>query len=85
MQVFGRESLSGNVFKAVSGFGNKFAKMEFVKSKDFLIIFRRANILLLCLVQIVAMAVAIADKTVFVIDCWREESITRELVVISSK
>ena len=56
-----------------------------LKKRDFSIISRRESISVSCLAWIEATAVATADATALVIDCWREESMILDLAVISSK
>ncbi len=65
--------------------GGEVIEGESLKSRDFSIISRRESILFSCLAWIEATAVATADDTALVIDCWREESMILELAVISSK
>lgn len=67
--VFGRKSALRCALGIASGLGDGVAKGDSLKSRDFLIISRRDNILPLCLAWIAAMVVATADVTAFVIDC----------------
>lgn len=73
------------VLDVASESGRGVAEGESVKSRDFLIISYRRNILLLYLAWIAVITIVSADVTTLVIDCWREKSMTWELVVISSK
>ena len=85
MEAFGRESPAGSDFGVAFGLGGGVAEGDSFKRRDFSIISRRERIWFSCLAWIEATAVATADDTALVIDCWREESMILELAVISSK
>lgn len=74
--VFGRELVPRCVFEIASELERRVVEEEFFKSRNFLIISCRESISLLYLAEIAATTVTTADVTAFVIDCWKEESIT---------
>lgn len=74
--VFGRELASRCALEVAPASGGEVVERDFLKSRDFSIISHRESISSLCLVWIAAIAVATADVTAFVIDCWRKESMT---------
>lgn len=69
MEVFGRESLSKRAFGIASELGERVAKKNSLKNKDFLIISQRESISILCLAWIEATAAATANVTTLVINC----------------
>lgn len=85
LEVFGRESPAGSDFGIASGSGGRVVEEDSFKKRNFSIISQKENILFLCLAWIEATAVATADDTALIIDCWREEFIIVELAVISLK
>lgn len=82
---FGRGSAPGCTLGAASGLGGGVAERKSFKSRNFLIISCRENILLLCLAWIEVTVIAIADVIALAIDCWRKESIVQEAAMISAK
>lgn len=68
---FDRESAPGCVLRITSGLEGGFVGEDFPKSRDFLIIPCTESILLLCLVWIVAIAMATADVNALVMDYWK--------------
>ena len=84
MNAFGRELPEESDLKVASESEKGVAEGDSIKSRDFLIIFRKESILLLCLAWIEATAIVTVDAIALVIDCWREKSMILELAVISS-
>lgn len=72
---FDRKLEVGYTLGETSRLGKGVKKGDSLKSRDFSIMSRRESISASCLAWIAATAVAIADLTAPVIDCWREESI----------
>lgn len=68
MEAFGRESPPGRAFGVMSELGQRVAKRNSFRSREFSIISRRESILLLCLAWIEATVVATVDATALVID-----------------
>lgn len=48
------------------------AKEKFINNKNFSIILHKESILLFCLAQIVEIAIAMMDVTIYAIDCLRK-------------
>lgn len=74
--VFGKGSVPGCALGVASRSGGGVIERDSLKSRDFLIIFRRENLSSSCLAWIAAMAVITADVIALIIDYCRQESMT---------